>query len=385
MPEWLGTLQSENGIGQSASERRDGFGGSPDLNSVGHNGAATNLLRSRRVPRTSGPGRRPVLNQPEARRLYEISRDRYAPVLMAFATEWLEELVHQPRSIALCLGRDGIAPFLAARTLLKINPCRFPGVHPHRVRLAYISRALARGAMADLGQAALLDIYLRGRGLTDANPLMLVDVGIHGSIQDCLRQVYPKRTVSGRYLVLRRRSGDPNGAFKRGFLAELDVAPSCPLQIGPSGPPLPDSRLGGTLRRGDPLFLRPRSVHVLEDLWNGVSEGAERFQVSACGERVMVIRSRSDQVLALSSESKFTPMHRAGIKRAALRGVVDGVAQGRTERVQSDAYEAIYGLASWLGELDHPDPLDAHLLSAFVRRGNQQADDDADMDAADKQ
>ena len=263
-------------------------------------------------------------------------------------------------------------------------PRRFRGVHPHRVQLAYISRALARCAVADLGQAALLDIYLRARGVTDAKPLVLVDVGIHGSIQDCLRQVYPRRTVSGRYLVLRRRSGDPNGAFKRGFLAELDVAPPCPLQIGPSAPPLPDSRLGGTLRRGDPLFLRPRSVHVLEDFWNGVSEGAERFQMSACGARVMVIRSRSDQVLALSPESTLTPMHWAAIKRAALRGIVDGVAQGRTEGAQGDAHDATSSLASWLGELERPDPLDAHLLSAFVRQGNQQVHDDVDTDAADE-
>ena len=107
MPEWLGNLQSENGIGQSANRRRHGFGGSSHLNSVGHNGPATNFPRSRRVPRTLEPARRPVLNQPEAWRLYEVSRDRYAPVLTAFATEWLEELVHQPRSIALALVVTG--------------------------------------------------------------------------------------------------------------------------------------------------------------------------------------------------------------------------------------------------------------------------------------
>ena len=237
------------------------------------------------------------------------------------------------------------------------DPRRFRGVHPRRVQLAYISRRLVRGAVADLGQAAMLDRYLRGRGLTEGKPLTLVDVGIHGSIQDCLRRIYPRRAVSGRYLVLRRRIGDPNGALKRGFLADLDVAPHCPLEIGPSSPPLAGWELGGTLRRGDPLFLRPRSVHVLEDLWNGVGEAAERFQVSACGERVMVVRSRVDQVLALPPGPTITPMQRIEIKRAALRGIVDGVAQGRPDGARGiDVSEATRGLAAWLGGLERPAP-----------------------------
>jgi hypothetical protein len=343
---------------------------------------APDLTRVQAAPKPAEVAKRQDLSGPGAQRLYEVSRDHYAPVLAAFATEWLDELARQPDGVAICLGRDGLAPFLAARTLLRIYPRRFCDVHPRRVQLAYLSRPLVRGAVADFEQAALLDKYLRARGVAQGKPLTLVDVGIHGSIQDCLGRIYPRRAVSGRYLVLRRRSEDPNGAFKRGFLADLDVAPRCPLEIGPSWPPLPGWELGGTLRHGDPLFLRPRSVHVLEDLWNGVGEAAAGFQVLAGGERVRVVRGRVEQVLALLPGPTIAPMQRIAIKRAALRGVVDGVARGQPEGGPGDVSEATHGLAAWLGELGNPASVDAHILSALVRRSRHApAEDDIDTEA----
>ncbi len=261
------------------------------------------------------------------RRLYEVSRDLYAPVLAAFAADWLDELARRPAGIALCLGRDGLTPFLTARTLLRLSPQRFHGLRPRSVQLAYVSRPLAQGAVVDPRQAALLDRYLRGRGAGGGTPLTLVDVGIHGSIQDCLQRIYPERPVHGRYLVLRRRDGDPHGARKRGFLAELDVAPRVRLSIDPSWPPPPGWEAGGTLRGGDSLFLRPGSVHVLEDLWNGVGEAVDGLRETACGGRVVAVRQRIDRVLTLPPEPALTPVQRIALKRAALRGVVDGVAQ----------------------------------------------------------
>ena len=199
------------------------------------------------------------------------------------------------------------------------------------MQLAYVSRPLARGAVADPGRAALLDRYLRARGAAGGAALTLVDVGIHGSIQDCLQRLYPGRRVQGRYLVLRRRDGDPHGARKRGFLAELDVPARPPLRIGPSWPPPLGREQGGTLR-GDPLFLRPRSVHVLEDLWNGVGEAAEGLRVCPRGGRVVAVRRRMDRVLALPPGPAIAAAERIVLKRAALRGVVDGVARGRRGR-----------------------------------------------------
>jgi len=303
-----------------------------------------------------------------ARRLYEVSRDLYAPVLAAFATAWLDELAQRPDGAALCLGRDGLTPFLTARTLLRTSPRRFRGIHPRRVQLAYVSRALARRAVTDAGQTALLDRYLRGRGVGGERPLTLVDVGIHGSIQDCLQRIYPGREVRGRYLVLRRRDGDPHGARKRGFLAELDVAPRGRLSIDPSWPPPPGWEVGGTLHGGDPLFLRPSSVHVLEDLWNGVGEAVDGLRESTDGGRVVAVRRRVDRVLALPPTPTLTPMERVALKRAALRGVVDGVAGGcGSAPADVSTAEAANGLGDWLRGLEDPNPLDRYILTALVR------------------
>ena len=303
-----------------------------------------------------------------ARRLYEVSRDLYAPVLAAFVAAWLDELAQRPDGVALCLGRDGLTPFLTARTPLRTSPRRFRGIHPRRVQLAYVSRALARGAVADAGQTALLDRYLRGRGVGGEKPLTLVDVGIHGSIQDCLQRIYPGRLVRGRYLVLRRRDGDPHGARKRGFLAERDVAPRTPLSIDPSWPPPLGWEAGGTLRGGDPLFLRPSSVHILEDLWNGVGEAVEGLREATDGGRVVAVRRRIDRVLALPPTPTLTPLERVALKRAALRGVVDG-AMGGSDGAPADVSStaAADGLGEWLRGLEDPDPLDRYILTALVR------------------
>ncbi len=316
------------------------------------------------------------LTERAARRLYEVSRDHYAPVLAAFAVAWLDDLARRPDGVALCLGRDGLTPFLAARVLLRTSPQRFRGVHPRRVQLAYVSRPLARRAIADAAQAALLDQYLRGRGAVGEVPLTLVDVGVHGSIQDCLQWMYPGRRLHGHYLVLRRRDGDPHGARKRGFLAELDVAPRAPLSIDPSWPPPPGAELGGTLRGGDPLFLRPRSVHVLEDLWNGVSEAAEGLQIAAGGERVVAVRRRVDRVLTLPPplEPAMAPGERVALKRAALRGVVDGVARGDWGGAPGEVSAAAGGLGGWLRGLEDPDPLDRYILTALVRGDDRRSD-----------
>ena len=315
-----------------------------------------------------------------ARRLYEVSRDLYAPVLAGFAAEWLDELARRSDGVVICLGRDGLTPFLAARTLLRMSPRRFRGVHPRRVQLAYVSRPLARGAVADGAQAALLDRYLCSRGAVGGEVLTLVDVGIHGSIQDCLQRLYPGRHVRGRYLVLRRRNGDPHGAHKRGFLAELDVAPRSPLSIDPSWPPPPGWELGGTLRGGDPLFLRPRSVHVLEDLWNGVGEAVEGLQEAAHGGRVVVVRRQVDQAPALPPEPAITPLERLVLKRSALRGIVDGVAQSLGGAPPDDVSGAAGDLSAWLRGLEDPDPLDRYILTALVRDDQRRAEhtDEAD-------
>ena len=305
------------------------------------------------------------LTEHAAHRLYEVSRDLLAPALAAFAAEWLDELAEHSDAVAVCLARDGLAPFLAARTLMRTHPRRFRHVAARRVRLAYVSRALAHRAAADTGEAVLLDRYLRTQGVSAGSPLVLVDVGIHGSIQDCLRTIYPERALRGRYLLLRRRSGDPNGAHKGGFLADLDVAPSSVLTICASCSSEPE--LGGTLRHGHGVFLKPRSVRVFEDLWNGVGEGAVGYRVLP-DARVAVVRGRREHALSFAPMPVITPRERTALKCAALRGVVDGVARaGQAGQPRDGGRGAAARLAEWFRGLDDPATLDAFIVGALLR------------------
>lgn len=306
-----------------------------------------------------------ALNIQAIRRLYQVSRDYYAPALATFTTRWLDTLAYEPDSFAVCLARDGIASFAAARTLMRMHPRRFRHVHQKRVRLAYISRILAQGAVADSKQAFLLERYLHAQGVTRKCPLLLVDVGIHGSIQDCIQKLYRDRDVRGQYLVLRRRRDDPNGMCKEGFFADLDVAPPALFSVVPSSQLDPGWEVGGALRGGYTLFLRPRSIHILEDFWNGAGETAERFQTTKDGEVSVVRRKPTLSFTGLQEKESYQKI-RIFLKRAALRGVVDGVAQIREPATQGS--DAISELAGWLEQLKNPNPTDAYLLRVLLRK-----------------
>lgn len=300
-------------------------------------------------------------------RLHYVSRVLYAPALAAFTSEWLADLAQQRDGVALCLGRDGLSAFLAGRILLRMNAQQFGGLSPRRVRLAYVSRAYAAAAVGQPQQAALLDRYLQGQGIDHHKTLTLVDVGIHGSIQNALQQLYPNRRVSGRYLLLRRRANDPYGTAKQGFLAEVDVAPRLPVVVAPSWSPQSDLEVGGTLRRGYPVFLRRQSVYVFEDMWNGVSYGADAWHVLASGT-VGVRRQRLDKVVSLPPGPHASPREQMVLKRTALRGVAEGVARVAQRGLTPDAaHIAIDDLASWFEQLEDPDPVDAALLDLLVR------------------
>lgn len=305
-------------------------------------------------------------------RLYRVSRELYAPILAGFATRWLEEMATEPESVALCLGRDGLAPFVAAQALLQTNRRPFRHIKPRRLRLAYISRLIAQEATRKPGQAELLDRYLQGQGVKGDRPLTLVDVGIHGSIQDSLQNLYPQRPCKGHYLVLRRRADDPNGDAKKGYLADLDVAEPSPLNIGALWPPGPGWERGGTLRSGDPLFLHPRSIHILEDLWNGVGGSALSLQVSEPTGRIMVVRPSNVEVV-FPPQSMLSPMMTAQFKRAALKGIVDGVLHDHRGGAPPDKIaQAVQEFGAWFRELDQSTSADQSLINLLVRRSSGQ-------------
>lgn len=305
-----------------------------------------------------------------AERLYTVSRDLYAPVLVAFAARCLDTLVGRPRAINLCLARDGISAFVAQRLLLRLVPARFRRISPRRVRLVYLSRHLMAEALVEPATFRLADRYLRDAGLRQGAAVTLVDVGIHGQLQDVLSACYPECSLRGEYLIYRRRPADVNAALKRGLLAGDPQASSVGDAAG---------------------FLRRDAIHVLEDLWNGVYESVEALREAPLRVPRHVHRaSRVRPQLYRLGERSTQPLLSAELrrlKRAALQGMVDGVARVAPQlerragtsgdRVAHEALaESAHRLGAWITASRAPGSLDAWLWHALIRPNLETPDDD---------
>jgi hypothetical protein len=289
-----------------------------------------------------------------AERLYTVSRDLYAPVLAVFAARCLRTLARDPGALNVCLARDGISAFLAQRALLRVLPEQFGGIAARRVRLAYLSRPLIGACSASPATRALVDRYLVPVGLRRTRRITLVDVGIHGSIQDELQRLYPQRQLRGEYLLYRRRPTDLNAQRKRGFL------------------------VGDGEAEDERYFLRREMIHPLEDLWSGVFESviALRAAPRNRGGRVHPQLER----LGTRTTLPLPASELQRLKRVALRGVVDGVIQAAPQCAmdsQADpqaetgarqrAVEHARRLADWIASSRESGSRDAWLWRTVIR------------------
>jgi hypothetical protein len=297
-----------------------------------------------------------------AERLYSVSRDLYSPVLAAFAARCLDTLARQPRAVNLCLARDGISAFVAQRVLLRLVPARFRRISPRRVRLVYLSRQLMSAALNDPETFHLVNRYLQQSGLCRGACVTLVDVGIHGHLQDVLTTCYPECTVRGEYLIYRRRLTDANAAFKRGLLAG-------------------DPRTADTA-----CFLRRDTIHLLEDLWSGVYESVEALRAepprrhARSSRRAGRVRPRLDP-LGERSIVLLPSADLRRLKRAALHGVVDGVTQLAQARATiaglDDAQwlvDRVRRLGEWVESSRAPHSPDAWLWHTVIRPDHGEGD-----------
>lgn len=289
--------------------------------------------------------------QRAAQRLYTLSRDLYAPVLTAFAERCLDDLRADPSGVNICLARDGISPFLAQQVLLHVAPARFRGVGPRQVRLAYLSRRLARDGSRRTTTRALVESYLNDQGLRRAHAVTFVDIGIYGSIQDELQRWYPEHDFRGHYLIYRCRSGDPNATRKRGFLV---------------GDPAAEDMVS---------YLRREVIHLLEDLWSGVYESVTTLRQTAVQGQDAHVHPVL-QPLGTRSRLQTPADTLRRLKRAALRGVVDGVAQagsaGKVGRLRGAARRSqITGqaqrLIDWIASTREEGSPDSWLWRALIR------------------
>lgn len=309
-----------------------------------------------------------------ARRLYGLSRDIYAPVLWLFAERCLAHLRADRHATNLCVGRDGISAFLAQHVLLRLDPGRGAAIDPTRVRLVYLSRKLLADATTD-GRRRLLDAYLRAHGLGRDGEVTVIDVGIHGVIQDTLQRLYPGQRLRGEYLILSRRGNESAAALKRGFLVERGAARTR------------DRVLSGARTDGGAAFLRRDTIHLLEDLWSGVFESVTMLRVGRLSGRARPVLRRLGTVSALP----LPAAEAVRLKRAALRGVVDGVTLAAAGAGgvwhASDAAAQMAGevpavehLARWVASTREPASPDAWLWRTLVR-GSSSDGDGADPDS----
>lgn len=253
-----------------------------------------------------------------AERLYHVSRDLYAPVLTAFAARCLDSLRADRATVNVCLARDGISPFLAQQTLLRNVPDRFMGITAQQVRLVYLSRQLVRQGRNCSATRELVEGYLQGRGLQQICRVNLIDVGIHGSIQDELQDWYPQSEIRGHYLIYHRRLKDALATQKEGFL------------------------VGDSTAANESGFLHRPVIHLLEDLWNGVYESVTALRLVAAGPGALRVRP---ELVPLGGRTVLAPETLRRLKRVALQGVVDGVAQVARQRANAPLWDA--GAAAW--------------------------------------
>lgn len=126
-------------------------------------------------------------------RLYEVSRDKVAPVVVDFARWCLERA--KPGQKVLFLARDGLAPWIAARLLVRQG--KFPGITEDQLKYAHLSRNITWQE-----DEATLKQYLSQLGVEDDDQdLLTVDVGMFGAIHRSLQELYPQKKVSSLYLI----------------------------------------------------------------------------------------------------------------------------------------------------------------------------------------
>ena len=188
----------------------------------------------------------------DAARLYEVSRDEVAPVVLDFAGWCLEKVA--PGQTVLFLARDGLAPWIAARLLVRQG--RFPGISEEQLKYAQLSRKI----MWEESRETIRD-YLSQIGVeNDGGDLLMVDIGMYGAIHSSLQNLYPQKKAKSLFLI-----SASNQEGIEGYLSDVKKKSKFddPLWKNISGNP---------------------AVHFLEDTFSGFyssTQGLERTEGGA--------------------------------------------------------------------------------------------------------
>ncbi|MDP3792193.1 MAG: hypothetical protein Q8Q89_00475 [bacterium] len=187
----------------------------------------------------------------DAMRLYEVSRDKVAPVVLDFARWCLERA--KPGQKVLFLARDGLAPWIAARLLVRQG--KFPGITEDQLKYTHLSRNITWQE-----DEATLKQYLSQLGVEDNDEdLLTVDVGMFGAIHRSLQELYPQKKVTSLYLISASRDEGIEG-----YLSDVKKGTS---SIDPIWKSIP----------GNP------AVHFLEDTFSGFYGSTQGLEKSEDG------------------------------------------------------------------------------------------------------
>ncbi len=203
-----------------------------------------------------------------AQQAYDITRNIYGPAVLHFCKSVIEQLLKDPKRMILCWGRDSFSMFIILKRLIAITPGLSDKIDHKRIQLASVSRKLMQKAGNDAGAnysypkkekmnpsdyqgyAQKLNTYLGQLGFHNYEHITILDSGNTGTGQTILETLYPKKTIEGKYLYLKRNPADPAATHKTGYLLQED--------------PLANKV------HGDKVFLEPESVHFFEDFFNGI-------------------------------------------------------------------------------------------------------------------
>lgn len=166
--------------------------------------------------------------------VYQKTRDVIGPAYLAFSDLLLQKLASGESDLTLCLARDGLPFALLQKLLLHLEPERYQGADPQKVKYLYVSRKLLGKSIQDPTFRALFPeasippfdqefqekylTYLRQIGVDKAKKIILTDI-ISGSgfTHEGLRHLLQNQKVEGYYMDshVEDRFPTAHGFFRR--------------------------------------------------------------------------------------------------------------------------------------------------------------------------
>lgn len=304
-----------------------------------------------------------------ANRLYEMSRDYYAPLLIKFSEHCLDELKKNGDSLNLCTGRDALAMYFMQRKMLDTFPEEYPNDLKKRLKHIPVSRVTIRHS-----DESLLKKFLSRYGVDEYQTINIIDNGIEGSTQNHLSNLYPNKTFKGEYLQSIIFDDDPNKGRKKGFIYQTKGIRS----FDNTGKEVWRKHydLQGDLPGNELIhFMSADFIHIQEDLWNGIFSSPGTL-IDKSGrivpidrvKKINFIPGNGDILPGLTESENYILM-----KKMAIRGILDGMKIHKRKKqlgIDPTKTHVISKMASWFTSNNKKDGIDKTIIDGLTRKRN---------------